>query len=92
MDQPERIAYLLSLKDQGIPVVAIERQYSVPGSTFYYWLSRYETYHTYGNLSRAPHQIHGKVTEEIKRDQSCCIADASKDPSFGLLAAFPIPV
>ena len=66
MDQPERIAYLLSLKDHGIPVAAIERQYGVSSSTFYYWLSRYEIYHTYENLSHAPHQIYGKVTEEIK--------------------------
>jgi transposase InsO family protein len=54
------------LKDQGTSVVAISQQYNVPRSTFYYWLSRYETFHTYENLSRAPHQIHGKVTEEIK--------------------------
>ena len=46
--------------------MAISLQYDVPRSTFYYWLSRRETYHTYENRSSAPHRTHGKVTEEIK--------------------------
>ena len=68
--------YLLSLREEGISVVAICQprcsgchfvpQYNVARSTFYYWLSRYELYSTYENLSRAPHQTHSKVTESIK--------------------------
>ncbi len=46
--------------------MAISRQYHVSGSTFYYWLSRYETHRTYENRSSAPHHTYGKVTEEIK--------------------------
>ncbi len=46
--------------------MVISQQYRVPCSTFYYWLSRYETFHTYENRSSAPHHTHGKVTEEIK--------------------------
>ena len=46
--------------------MAINQQYGVPRSTFYYWLSRRETYRTYENRSSAPHQTHGKVTEEIR--------------------------
>ncbi len=38
----------------------------MPRSTFYYWLSRHETYHTYESRSSALHHTHGKVTEEIK--------------------------
>jgi transposase InsO family protein len=63
-----------------MPVVAIERQYGVANSTFYYWISRYETYHTYGNLSRAPHQIHAKVTEEIK---AAVLVKHRKNPRLG---------
>jgi DNA invertase Pin-like site-specific DNA recombinase len=47
-------------------VEAICRQYGVAPSTFYAWLSRYETHHTVENLSKAPHRTHGKVTEGIK--------------------------
>jgi len=57
---------LLSLKEKGISVVVICQQYNVPRSTFYYWLSRYEEQDTYEDLSRAPHQTHNKVTEEVK--------------------------
>ncbi len=47
-------------------VAAISHQYDAPRSTYYYWLYRYETYHTYENRSSAPHRPHGKVTEEIR--------------------------
>ncbi len=47
-------------------VEAISQRYDVPQSTFYYWLSRYEEYHTYENRSSAPHGTHGKLTEEIR--------------------------
>ena len=57
---------MLSLKEQGTPIIAISQQYDTPQSTFYYWLSRYEEYHTYENRSSAPHSIHIKVTEEIR--------------------------
>jgi transposase InsO family protein len=57
---------LLSLKEQGISVVVISRQYHTPRCTFYYWLSRYEKYQTYENRSSAPHNTHSKVTEEIR--------------------------
>ena len=66
MSQSEKVAYLLSLREQGMSVVAISRQYNAPRCTFYYWLSRYETHHTYENRSSAPHRTHGKVTEEIR--------------------------
>lgn len=66
MSQPEKAAYLLSLKEYGISVVSISQQYDTPQSTFYYWLCRYETHHTYENRSSAPHSTHGKVTEEIR--------------------------
>jgi len=46
----------------------------------YYWLSRYEEYHTYENLSSAPHRTHGKVTEEIR----LAVLDRhSKNPRLG---------
>jgi transposase InsO family protein len=80
MSQSEKANYLLSLKDEGLPVVAMERQYGIPRSTFYYWLSRYETYHTYENLSRVPHQIQSKVTEEIK---AAVLQKHSKNPRLG---------
>ena len=64
--QPEKVSYLLSLKEQGISVVAITQQYGTPVSTFYYWMYRYETYRTYENRSSAPHRTYGKVTEEIR--------------------------
>lgn len=66
LSKPEKIEYLLSLKEEGISVVAICQQYDVPRSTFYYWLSRYEEHGKYEDLSRAPHQTHPKVTKEIK--------------------------
>ena len=47
-------------------VAAINQQYDAPRSTFYYWLSRYEEYHTYENRSSVPHFTHSKVTEEIR--------------------------
>lgn len=46
--------------------MAIRQQYGTPRSTYYYWLSRYEEYHTYENRSSAPHRTHGKVTEEVR--------------------------
>ncbi len=46
--------------------MAISQQYDTPQSTFYYWQFRYKAYHTYENRSSAPHQTHGKVTEEIR--------------------------
>lgn len=66
LSQPEKIEYLLSLQEKGISVVAICQQYNMPRSTFYYWLSRYEEHGTYDSLSRAPHQTHKKVTEDVK--------------------------
>jgi len=48
--------------------VAICQQYNVPRSTFYYWLSRYEEHGTYEDLSKAPHQTHKKVTENVKTE------------------------
>ncbi|MBI1930092.1 transposase family protein [Candidatus Poribacteria bacterium] len=45
---------------------AISQQYGVPPSTFYSWLSRYETHQTYENLSKAPHQTLRKVTLSVK--------------------------
>jgi transposase InsO family protein len=64
-NQPEKVSYLLSLKEQE-SVIAISEQYGVPRSTFYHWLSRYDTYKTYENRSRAPHKTHGKITEAVK--------------------------
>jgi len=66
LSKPETIEYLLSLKEKELSVVAICQQYNVSRSTFYYWLSRYEEHDTYEDLSRAPHQIHKKVTAEVK--------------------------
>jgi len=66
LSQAETVEYLLSLREQGISVAAIGAQYRVPRSTFYYWLSRYESYHTFENFSSAPHQTQRKVTPEIK--------------------------
>ena len=59
---------MLSLREQGVRVVAILRQYDIASSTFYYWLSRYEAYETYSNLSRAPKPTEPKVTQEIKAE------------------------
>ncbi len=66
MSMSEKVAYLLSLKEQGISVATISQQYNAPQSTFYYWVSRYEEYQTYENRSSAPHRTHGKVTGEIR--------------------------
>ena len=68
MTQPEKIEYLLSLREQGVRVVSILKQYDIASSTFYYWLSRYSGYDTYSNLSRAPKQTESKVTEAIKAE------------------------
>ncbi|MFC1718638.1 DDE-type integrase/transposase/recombinase [Candidatus Poribacteria bacterium] len=57
---------MLALRDHGMSIVAISQQYHTPRCTFYYWLSRYEEYHTYENRSSVPHRIYRKVTEEIK--------------------------
>lgn len=66
LSQSEKVAYLLALKEQGTSVVAISQQYHTPRCTFYYWLCRYEVYHTYENRSSAPLFTHCKVTEEIR--------------------------
>ena len=47
-------------------VMVISQQYHVPYTTIYYWLLRYEIYHTYENRSSAPHHTYGKVTQEIR--------------------------
>ena len=60
--------------------MAISQQYGVPRSTFYYWLSRRETYHTYENRSSAPHRTHSKVTEEIK---AAVLEKSHKNPRLG---------
>ena len=60
--------------------MAIIQQYRVPCSTFYYWLCRYETFHTYENRSSAPHHTHGKVTEEIR---IAIIEKRRKNPRLG---------
>jgi len=74
------VAYLLSLKEQGISVADISQQYDAPRSTFYYWQSRYEEYQTYDNRSSAPHCTYGKVTEEIK---AAVLDKHSKNPRLG---------
>ena len=66
LSKSEKLAYLLSLRDHGISVVAISQQYHVPLCTLYYWLSRHKIYHTYEDRSSAPHRTRGKVTEGIK--------------------------
>ena len=63
-----------------MPVVAISQQYYVPRSTFYYWLSRRETYQTYENRSSAPRRIYRKVTEDIK---TAVIDKHRKNPRLG---------
>ena len=64
--QAEFVERLISLYQQGISVADICNQYSVPPSTFYYWLARYQKHQTYKNLSSAPHKTHRKVTDEVK--------------------------
>jgi transposase InsO family protein len=66
LSQAEKIEYLLALRSQGEKVIAICQQYGVAESTFYYWLSRYETHGTFDNLSRAPHLTHQQVTQQLK--------------------------
>ncbi len=61
-------------------VGAISQKDDAPRSTFYYWLSRYEEYHTYENRSSAPHFTHGKVTEEIR---IAVLDKHSKNPRLG---------
>ncbi len=71
---------MLSLREQEISIVAINQQYHVSGSTFYYWVLRHETYHTYENRSSAPHHTHSKVTQEIK---AAVIEKRHKNPRLG---------
>lgn len=71
---------MLALKERETSVVAISQQYMLPRSTFYYWLSRYEEYHTYQNRSSAPHHTFAKVTEEIK---AAVIEKRRKNPRLG---------
>ena len=66
LSQAQKIAHLLSLREGGMTIVAISQQYNTPRCTLYYWLCRYETYHTHEDRSPAPHCTHGKVTEEIR--------------------------
>ncbi len=80
MSQPQKVAYLLSLREQGMSVVAISQQYDAPQSSFYYWLSRYEEHQTYENRSSAPHHTHRKVTEGIR---SAIIEKRRKNPRLG---------
>jgi len=77
---PEKVKYLLSLKEEGLSVVSICQQYNVARSTFYYWLSRYEEHGTYENLSRAPHQTDLKVTDSIKAE---VISKHKENPRLG---------
>jgi len=79
LDQPEKVSYLLSLKEQE-SVVAISEQYGIPRSSLYYWTSRLEAYQTYENLSTAPHKTHGKITEEVK---AAVIEKHRKNPRLG---------
>jgi len=74
------VSHLLSLKEKGTSVVAISEQYSVPRSTFYHWLSRYDKYHTCENRSTAPHKTHGKVTQEVK---ASVLEKHRKNPRLG---------
>ena len=60
--------------------MAISQQYHVSGSTFYYWLSRYEIYHTYEDRSSVPHHTYAKVTEEIK---AAVLEKHRKNPRLG---------
>ena len=69
----------MSLKEQETSV-AISKQYDVPHSTLYHWLSRYDKYHTYENRSTASHKTHGKITEEIK---AAVLEKHRKNPRLG---------
>lgn len=80
MSQPEKVSYLLSLKEQETSVVAISEQYDVPRSTFYHWLSRHNTYHTYEDRSTAPHTTHCKITEEVR---AAVLEKHHKNPRLG---------
>jgi len=80
LSQPEKVSYLLSLKEQETSVVAISEQYDVPRSTFYHWLSRHNTYHTYEDRSTAPHMTHGKITEEVR---AAVLEKHHKNPRLG---------
>ena len=79
MSLPEKVSHLLSLKEQE-KSVAISKQYDVPRSTLYHWLSRYNKYHIYKNRSTAPHKTHGKITEEVK---SAVLEKHRKNPRLG---------
>jgi transposase InsO family protein len=80
LSQPEKVSYLLSLKEQETSVVAISEQYDVPRSTFYHWLSRHNTYHTYEDRSTAPHTTHCKITEEVR---AAVLEKHHKNPRLG---------
>jgi len=69
----------LALKEQETSV-AVSKQYDVPRSTLYHWLSRYNAYHTYENRSTAPHNTYGKITEEVK---SAVLEKHRKNPRLG---------
>jgi transposase InsO family protein len=71
---------LLSLKEQGTSVVAISKQYGIPRSSLYYWISRLEAYQTYENRSTAPHKTYRKITEEIEAD---VLEKHRKNPRLG---------
>jgi len=88
--QPEKVSHLLALavppkdgrteKEQETSVVAISKQYDVPHSTLYHWLSRHNAYHTYENRSTAPHTTHGKFEAYPKScTYSTCFYCAPKD-------------
>ena len=80
LSQSGKIAYILTLKEQGMSVVAISQQCDVPRSTIYYWQFRYEIYHTYENRSSAPHRTYSKITEEIK---AAILEKHRKNPRLG---------
>ncbi len=64
--QSERVEYLLSLKAQPQNVTVFCQQYGIPRSTLYYWYTRYETHHTYEDISRVPGHTESKVTDAVK--------------------------
>jgi len=80
LSQTEKVEYLLSLIEQGISIVAVSRQYNVPSSTLYYWISRYKEHGTFSDLSRAPHFPQQKVTEEIK---DAVVSKHKENPRLG---------
>ena len=60
--------------------MAISKQYGIPRSSLYYWISRLEAYQTYENRSTAPHKTHGKITEEVK---AAVLEKHRKNPRLG---------